>query len=168
MSVHRLLAGLAAAFLVSVSLPVLAQEFRAGDLRIERPWSRATPPAAKVGAGYLALVNGGAAADRLVAASSPAAGRVEIHEMRMDGSIMRMRELAQGLPVPAGGTVELKPGGYHLMLMELKAPLAVGTNVPVTLVFERAGKVEIELKVEPATTRGPQPQATPGAGGHKH
>jgi len=133
-----------------------------------RSSSRATPPAAKVGAGYLALVNGGTAADRLVAASSPAAGRVEIHEMRMDGNVMRMRELAQGLALPPGATVELKPGGFHLMFMELKAPLAVGANVPVTLVFERAGKVEIELKVEPATTRAPQPHAAPAASGHKH
>ena len=166
MSVLRHLRGLAVALAVSVSLPAIAQEFRAGDLRIERPWSRATPPAAKVGAGYLALVNGGTAADRLVAASSPAAGRVEIHEMRMDGNVMRMRELAQGLPLPAGGTVELKPGGFHLMLMELKAPLAAGASIPVTLVFERAGRVEIQLKVEPASARGPQTGAP--AKGHAH
>lgn len=144
----RLLGGLAAAFLVFAGMPAVAQEFRAGDLRIERPWSRATPPASKVGAGYLALVNGGAAADRLVAASSPAAGRVEIHEMRMDGSVMRMRELEKGVEIPPGGTVVLKPGGYHIMFMELKAPFAKDTKVPVTLVFEKAGTIDVPFTVE--------------------
>lgn len=166
MSVQPLLGRLAAAVLLCLSVPASAQEFRAGPLTIERAWSRATPPAAKVGAGYLVITNGGAAADRLVSASSPAAGRVEVHEMRMDGGVMRMRELAQGLPVPPGATVELKPGGYHLMLMELPAPLSAGATVPMTLVFERAGRVEIELKVEASTSRGPQ-QGAP-ARGHAH
>lgn len=168
MSHSRLARRLSVAFFVSLSLPALAHEFRVGDLHIDHPWSRATPPAAKVGAGYLAVTNGGPVADRLVSASSPAAARVEIHEMRMDGDVMRMRELSQGLQVPAGRKVELRPGGYHLMLMELKAPLAVGADVPMTLVFERAGKVDIMLKVEPATTRAPQPHGAPGAGGHRH
>jgi copper(I)-binding protein len=149
-----------------LSLPAAAQEYSVGPLTIERPWSRATPPAAKVGAGYLVVTNRGQAADRLTAASSPAAGRVEIHEMKMDGGVMRMRELAQGLALPPGASVELKPGGYHLMLMELPAPLVAGTSVPMTLVFERAGRLDIELKVEPANTRAPQPAAP--ARGHTH
>lgn len=166
MSVQPLIGRLAAVVLLCLSVPAVAQEFRAGPLTIDRAWSRATPPAAKVGAGYLVVTNGGQTPDRLTAASSPAAGRVEVHEMQMDGGVMRMRELAQGLAVPPGATVELKPGGYHLMLMELRAPLAAGATVPVTLVFERAGRVDIQLKVEPATARGPQPQAP--ASGHKH
>lgn len=168
MTVQRFVVGLAAAFAVSFCLPAIAHDYRVGDLRIDHPWSRATPPSARVGAGYLSLRNDGAVADRLVAASSPAAARVEIHEMRMEGSVMRMREMAQGLSIPAGAKVELKPGGLHLMLMELKAPLAAGTDVPVTLVFERAGRVDVTLKVEPATTRGPQPHGSPGAAGHRH
>lgn len=159
--------GCAAAVLVlCLSLPAAAQEYSVGPLTIERPWSRATPPAARVGAGYLVVTNRGQAADRLTAASSPAAGRVEIHEMKMDGGVMRMRELAQGLALPPGASVELKPGGYHLMLMELPAPLVAGTSVPMALVFERAGRVDIELKVEPANTRAPQHGAP--ARGHTH
>jgi periplasmic copper chaperone A len=150
--------------LVAIALLVgstaLAADFEAGALKIEQPWSRATPPAGRVGAGYLNVVNRGAAPDRLVSASSPAAGRVEIHEMRMDGNVMRMRELPSGLPVAAGETVALKPGGFHLMLMELRAPLKQGSKVPMTLVFERAGKVEIELSVESAGARDAGPKHT--------
>lgn len=166
MSVQPLIGRVAVALLLCFAVPVAAQEFRAGDLTIERAWSRATPPAAKVGAGYLVVTNGGQSADRLTAASSPAAGRVEVHEMKMDGGVMRMRELAQGLALPPGAAVELKPGGFHLMLMDLRAPLAAGTTVPVTLVFEHAGRVDIQLKVEPVTSRGPQPGAP--ASGHTH
>jgi copper(I)-binding protein len=168
MPVPRFVVGLAAAFVLSTCLPAIAHDYRVGDLRIDHPWSRATPPAARVGAGYLVVTNGGAAADRLMAAISPAAARVEIHEMRMDGSVMRMREMAQGLKLPAGAKVELKPGGYHLMFMDLKAPLTAGAEVPVTLVFERAGRVDVKLKVEAATTRGPQPHGSTGSGGHRH
>lgn len=166
MSVLPSLGRVAAVLLLCFSLPAVAQEYRAGPLTIERPWSRATPPAARVGAGYLVITNGGAAADRLLSASSPAAGRVEVHEMRMDGGVMRMRELAQGLAIPPGATVELKPGGYHLMLMELPAPLAAGSSVPMSLVFERAGRVDVELKIEASTSRGPQRGAP--ASGHTH
>ena len=86
--------------------------------------------------------------DRLVAAESDAAQKVEIHEMKMDGSVMRMRELEKGLEIPPGGSVMLKPGGYHIMFMELKAPFAKGAKVPVTLVFEKAGKVDVQFAVQ--------------------
>ena len=144
----------AAAFFVAA--PALAHDYEAGDLKIEHPWSRATPPAARVGAGDLGIVNRGGTSDRLISASSPAAGRVEIHEMRMDGGVMRMRELPSGVALPAGQSVALKPGGFHLMLMELRAPLKQGSSVPMTLVFERAGKVEIELSVEAAGSPAPR------------
>jgi len=153
---------IATALLLAFVSSAAARDFQAGDLRIDQPWSRATAPAAKVGAGYLAITNGGGVADRLVAASTQAAARVEIHEMRMDGGVMRMRELPQGLALPPGETVALKPGGYHLMFIDLRAPLTAGRSIPVTLVFERAGRVEIELSVEPATTRTPRPE-TPAA-----
>ncbi|HWL58075.1 MAG TPA: copper chaperone PCu(A)C [Paracoccus sp. (in: a-proteobacteria)] len=124
-----------------------AEEVRVGDLAITDAYSRATPPGAPVGGGYLTVTNNGQAEDRLVSATSPAAGRVEIHDMAMEGEVMRMRKLDDGLPLPAGEGVEMKPGGLHLMLMDLKAPLAAGESVPVTLTFEKAGQVEVNLSV---------------------
>lgn len=118
-----------------------------GDLEIEKPWARATAPGAAVGGGYLVIRNKGAAGDRLVGVSSPVSARVEIHEMAMEKDTMRMREV-KGVDVPAKKSVEFKPGGYHLMLIELKAPLKQGDKVPVTLRFEKAGEVKTELVVE--------------------
>ena len=125
-----------------------------GDLEIEKPWARATPPGAAIGGGYLVIRNKGAAADRLVGVSSPASARVEIHEMTMEKDVMRMREV-KGVDVPAKKSVELKPGGYHLMLIELKAPLKPGDKVPVTLRFEKAGEVKAELAVAAIGASGP-------------
>jgi copper(I)-binding protein len=117
------------------------------ELRIEQPWSRATAGNAKTGAGYLKIHNPGTAADRLVAAESPVSARMELHEMAMVDNVMRMRPLERGIPVPAAGEVELKPGGLHLMFIDLKAPLVQGTKIPVTLRFEKKGEVKIELDV---------------------
>ena len=139
-----------------------------GAISIEKPFSRATPGGSKVGAGYMTITNNGNAADRLVSASSPAAGKVEIHEMTMQGGVMKMREIPGGLPIEAGKTTSLAPGGYHLMLMELKAPLKKGDKVPVTLTFEKAGKVDVTLDVQAI---GGQPSGTPmpsGDAGHMH
>lgn len=127
---------------------ILAADYRLGALEIDRPWARATAPTAPAGGGFLTIVNKGATADRLVAARSPIARTSEIHEMKMEGNIMRMRELDKGLEIPAGGTVTLAPGGFHVMLMGLKAPLQQGTKVPLTLVFEKAGNIDVELTVE--------------------
>jgi copper(I)-binding protein len=118
-----------------------------GDLKIEKAWARATAPGAAVGGGYLTVRNAGTAGDRLVGASSPVSARTELHEMAMEKDIMRMREV-KGIDVPAKGTLELKPGSYHLMFVELKAPLKQGDKVPVTLKFEKAGEVKAELAVE--------------------
>lgn len=118
-----------------------------GDLQLEKPWARATPPGASVGGGYVVIRNKGAAGDRLVGVSSPASARMEMHEMAMEKDIMRMREV-KGIDVPAKGAAELKPGGFHLMFMELKAPLKLGDKVPVTLKFEKAGEVKAEFAVE--------------------
>jgi periplasmic copper chaperone A len=115
---------------------------------VEKPFSRATPGGAQVGAGYMTITNKGTAADRLVSVSSPAAGKVQIHEMSMQDNVMKMRELTGGLQIEAGKTVSLSPGGYHLMMIELKAPLKAGDKVPVTLTFEKAGKVEVTLDVQ--------------------
>ena len=97
---------------------------------------------------YPHIGNTGTTPDRLVAVKSPAAGKTELHEMKMDGTIMRMREVEKGIEIPAGGTVELKPGGFHIMFMGLKTPFAKDTRVPATLVFEKAGSINVELAVQ--------------------
>jgi periplasmic copper chaperone A len=127
-----------------------------GDVRIENPWARATVPGAAVGGGYLVIRNNRAAPDRLVAATSPASARVEIHEMAMEKDIMRMREV-KSVEVPAKSAVEFKPGGFHLMLVELKAPLRKGDKVPVLLRFEKAGEIKVELSVEARDAQGAHP-----------
>lgn len=139
----------ALAFLVAL-LPGLASahDYKLGTLVIDHPWARATAPTAPVGGGFLTITNTGTTPDRLVSARSAAAGMVQIHEMKMDGNVMRMRELEHGLEIPPGKTVTLAPGGFHLMLMQLKGPLKEHTKVPVTLVFEKAGSVDVELSVE--------------------
>jgi copper(I)-binding protein len=130
------------------AVPIAAQDYKLGTLTVTRAWTRQTAPSQSVGGGFLTVANGGKAADRLVAATSPASARVELHTMSMEGGVMRMRQVTGGLDVPAGGRLELKPGGYHLMLIGLKKPLVRGTTVPVTLQFQRAGKVTVQLKVE--------------------
>lgn len=133
-----------------------ADAFAQAALQVEKPWARATVPGASVGGGYLVIRNKGAAADRLVGATSPVSSRVEIHEMAMEKDIMRMREV-KGVDVPAKGAVEFKPGGYHLMFMELKAQLKPGAKVPVTLRFEKAGEVKADFAVEAVGASGASP-----------
>ena len=127
-----------------------------GELEIEKPWARATPPGAAVGGGYLVIRNKGVSGDRLVGVTSPVSARVEVHEMAMEKDLMRMRQV-KGVDVPAKGSVELKPGGFHLMFIDLKAPFKQGDKVPVTLRFERAGEVKTELPVEAMTAGGSHP-----------
>jgi periplasmic copper chaperone A len=129
------------------ALPAWAQ------VNAEQPWTRATPPGAKVGAGFMRLRNAGAA-DRVVGASSPVAGRVEFHVTLREGEVVRMREV-QSIDVPAGGTFELKPGGAHLMLMDLKRTLNKGEKVPLTLALEKGGELKLELDVEEMGARRP-------------
>ena len=117
------------------------------DLVLSGAFTRATLPNAQVGSGYLSIHNTGTADDRLIAASSPLAGDVQTHEMSVVNDVMQMRELPDGIAIPAGETVELIPGGLHLMMMGLTGPFVEGETVPVTLVFEQAGEVEIELSV---------------------
>jgi len=126
----------------------VAHDYKIGSLEIAHPWARATPPSAPAGGGFLKITNTGTTPDRLVSATSPGAEIVQVHEMKMDGSVMRMREVEKGLEIPPGGSVTLAPGGYHLMMMGLKAPFKQGASVPVTLVFEKAGKIDVELAVE--------------------
>jgi copper(I)-binding protein len=140
---------LALAVLIAVlALPAFALDYKLGAIEIGHPWSRATPPTAEAGGGFLAITNTGTTPDRLIAVKSPAADKVEIHEMKMDGNIMRMREVEKGIEIPPGATVELKPGGFHVMFMGLRAPFAKDAKVPLTLVFEKAGSIDVELMVQ--------------------
>ena len=142
----RLHAVAAAVALALAAAPALAQEIKAGDLTIEKPWARATPKGADVGAAYLEIRNAGGEADRLTGGTADFAN-VEIHEMTMQGNVMKMRELKDGLPIPAHGDVKLTPGGYHVMLTGLKHPLVKGETAKVTLTFERAGAVPVDFSV---------------------
>jgi copper(I)-binding protein len=135
---------------------LLAPGVAAAQVTVEQPWSRAAPAGA-TGAGYMVLRNAGVEPDRLLGAETPAARRVELHTMMRDGDVMRMRH-ADAIAVPPGGAVALAPGGLHLMLIGLTRPLRVGERVPVTLRFERAGAVPVELVVESAGARGPGAQ----------
>ena len=129
---------------------------REDGVRIVDPWTRATPPGASVGAGYLTVANGTASPVRVLGAESEIADKIEIHAMSMEGGVMRMRPLADGLEVPAGGQAELKPSGIHLMLIGLKRPLVEGETVTITLLFEGGVGAEAKLKVEAVGgTHGP-------------
>jgi copper(I)-binding protein len=135
--------------LAGSTLLASAHEFKVGDLLIGHPWSRATPGGAKIGGGYMTITNNGSAPDKLIAAAAPsAADHVEIHEMAMANDVMTMRKLDSGVAVPPGKTVAFAPGGYHLMLVGLKAPLKEGDRVKATLTFEKAGPVEVTINVE--------------------
>lgn len=124
-------------------------------ISVERPWSRETAPGQDAGGGFLTIHNAGDEADRLTGGATPIAGDVQIHTVDMEGGVMRMRELAEGLEIPAGETVTLAPGGYHIMLMGLREPLARGAGVPLTLEFERAGTIAVTLDVQPIGAEGP-------------
>ena len=144
-----------AALLAVLGAPAHAEEVKAGDLVITQPWSRATPGGAKIAGGFLTIENKGAAPDRLVSGAGDIAGKVEIHEMAMNNGVMTMRPLDKGLVIEPGKTVKLAPGGYHLMLMDLKQPFKQGDKVPVTLEFEKAGKVALSLEVQGVGAQAP-------------
>ncbi len=129
---------------IALSFAAMAQS---NGISIEKPWTRATVPGAAIGGGFATIRNNAKTADRLIGATSPVSASVELHEMAMVKDVMKMREV-KGMDVPAGGVLELKPGGYHMMLVNLKAPLKQGDKVPVTLRFEKAGEIKLELAVE--------------------
>jgi copper(I)-binding protein len=124
-----------------------AHSHEKGDIQIRHPWSRATAPGAKVGAGYLEVRNNGAQPDRLLSASTAAAKRVELHVTQRDGEVMRMREV-RTLEIPARERFTLRPGGAHMMLVDLAQPLKKGDRFKMTLRFERAGEIEVEVEVQ--------------------
>jgi periplasmic copper chaperone A len=139
-----------AALLSAACLPVFAQgapTYRAGSLTVEAPWSRATPGGAKVGSGYMRIVNRGSEPDRLIGGTAAVAARIEVHESSTVDGVARMRPVEGGLLIRPGETVELKPGGLHAMLVDLARPLKEGEVIKGTLVFERAGTIAIEYRV---------------------
>ena len=138
-----------------------AASVRAGSLVIEAPWTRATPAGAKVAGGYMAITNSGTTPDRLIGGTFPLAGRFEVHEMATANGVMTMRELAKGLEIAPGARIELKPGGLHVMFLDLKSQVREGQPIKGTLVFEKAGTVEVEYRIAPIGARAP-------AGAHAH
>ena len=137
---------LAAAIAASALTPAWAVDYKLGSLEISQPWTRATPATAQSAGGFLTVTNKGTTPDRLIAVRSAVSAKVEVHEVRMENNVMKMRELEKGLEIAPGATVMLKPGGYHIMFMGLKAPIAKDSEIPVTLVFEKAGSIDIALK----------------------
>lgn len=141
-------------------LLLLAAGSAFGQVRVEKPWARATAPGAQVAGAYMVLRNQAAAPDRLVGASSPAAARVELHVHIREGDVMKMRQVP-AYDVPANGTFELKPGGAHLMFFNIARPFKEGDRIPVKLKFEKAGEVSAEFHVGRLVDSGPPPA-------HKH
>ena len=136
----------AALVLALSAAPALAQEFKGGDIVVEKPWARATPKGADVGGGYLTIQNKGAAPDRLTGGTADFA-TVEVHETTKANGVSQMRQLKDGLAIPAHGSVAFSPGGYHIMFTHLTHPLTKGERVKATLNFEHAGPVEVEFAV---------------------
>jgi hypothetical protein len=137
-----------AAALMLIAGPALAQTNKVGSIEIEQPWARATPKGATIGAGYMKITNTGTEPDRLIGGSVAFARRFEVHSMAMEQGVMKMREVKDGLEIKPGETVELKPGGYHVMFVDLKEPLKQGGEVKVTLTFAKAGTIEVKYPVE--------------------
>jgi periplasmic copper chaperone A len=159
MHIRLLLAALA------ILLPLLsaaAHEVKLGAITLTDLWARATPPNAPTAGGYMTIANSGGEADRLMSASSPSAQAVEFHEMKVTDGVMTMRKLEGGVDIPAGASVALAPGSFHLMFVEPKKSFARGEQVPVTLTFEKAGTVETFLHVEAIGARGPAPAGHEG------
>ncbi|MFN3748538.1 MAG: copper chaperone PCu(A)C [Sphingorhabdus sp.] len=151
----KILAPLAGLTLMALAAPVLAHSFTVGQIAIGHPWTRETAATQSVGGGFLTIRNNGKMADRLVSASSPSAAEVQIHTMSMDGGVMKMRQLKDGIAIPAGASIDLKPGGQHIMFIGLKKPFKQGTKIPATLKFTRAGSVQVSFVVQPVGSTSP-------------
>ena len=151
----RLALILAVACAATIATPVAAKDYKVGGLKISEPWARASPKGAPVGGGYLTITNTGKSPDRLIGGSVGFAKRVEIHEMKMENDVMKMRMLPDGLTIKPGETVTLKPGGYHIMFMGLNQSFEEGSAVPVVLTFEKAGEVAVELPVAKMGAKSP-------------
>lgn len=161
----RIVAAAAAAPVAAAAgtAPAASATVRAGDLAITAPWIRATPGGAKVAGGYLEVTNTGKEPDRLLSASIPLAARGEVHQMSMDKGVAKMAPVEGGLVIKPGETVALKPGGYHLMFLDLKGPAKAGDTLDGTLTFERAGTVPVRFAVGAIGASAPE-----AGGGHHH
>ncbi|HEX3937910.1 MAG TPA: copper chaperone PCu(A)C [Xanthobacteraceae bacterium] len=137
-----------AALLIGFAAPALAQGASSTSITVQQPWSRATPNGAKTGAVYMTIDNKSGTADALTGASSDVADKVQVHEMKVENGIMQMREITGGLPVPANGSVVLKPGSYHVMLIGLKKQLTAGETFPLKLTFAKAGTISVTVPVQ--------------------
>jgi periplasmic copper chaperone A len=157
-------AGIVALAQLSV-IPALATEYDVGSIHIAQPWSRATPKGAKAGAGYMTITNKGTTPDKVSCVSDDASAQSEIHSMTMEGGIMKMRPVEGGLEIKPGETITLKPGGFHVMFVDLKHPLERGNKVKVTLKFDSAGTVDVEYQV--VAIGAPAPGAAAGGGSMK-
>ncbi len=129
-----------------------ATEFRVGTVHIEHPWARATIGKGRVGVAYMHLKNSGDQGDKLIGAKTPVTEHASLHTHRMSGDVMQMRPV-DDIPIPTGGSVMLKPGGLHIMLMRLTRTLKKGEKFPLTLTFERAGTVTVEVAIKSATAK---------------
>ena len=154
MSTARAIAGAVLLSALSVT-SARAEQIKAGDLVISQAWSRATPNGAKIAGGYLTIENKGSMPDRLIGGSGDVAAKIEVHEMTVKDGVMTMRPLDKGLTIEPGKSIKLAPGGYHLMMFDLKGQLKQGDKVPVTLEFEKAGKVQVTLDVQAVGAPGP-------------
>jgi copper(I)-binding protein len=161
---NTLLAAILASAALSAPLAG-AQEYKAGSIEVDQPWSTATPRGASVAVGYMTIKNIGSESDRLTGASTTVAGKVEVHEMTMDNGVMRMRPLTSGLEIKPGETVELKPSSVHLMLMNLKGPIQQGRPFKATLMFANAGPIDVEFTVEGTGAKSPR---APAHDAHHH
>lgn len=141
-------------FAASLAAPALA-DVTAGPLVISDAWARATPPGARVGGGYLTVKNTGAEPDTLVSVASSVSEKTELHLMKTEDGVMSMRPASEGVEIPAGATLTLEPGGYHVMFIRPKAPFVQGETVPLTLTFAKAGAVDVQLAISPIGAPGP-------------
>jgi len=156
----------AAVFAVWVVSSAQAADVTIGSLKISAPWARATPKGASVGGGYMKITNTGTEPDRLVGGATAIASRFEVHEMKMEGGVMKMRPVASGLEIKPGQTVTLDPSGYHVMIVGLKKQLMQGEHFKATLQFAKAGKVDVDFTVEGIGAKtGGGDHAMPGMGG---
>ncbi len=150
----RILCALALWALSGIAQTAWAHDYTLGDISIGHPWARASIGQAKAGAAYLTLSNAGAETDRLISAETSVAKKAEIHTHIMENGVMKMRPV-EAAEVPPGAPVMFQPGGLHVMLMGLKAPLVEGERFPLVLIFEKAGRIEVMVAVQPATSTEP-------------
>jgi len=155
-------AAIVALALTNGAVTAYPADYNVGPIHIAQPWARATPKGASSGAAYLTVTNKGSAPDRLSCASSDVSAQCQIHAMTMEGGVMKMRPVEGGLEIKPGETVQLKPSGLHVMLVDLKHPLEAGKTVAATLQFEKAGTVKIEF---PVMAIGAAAPGAPAGGG---